>query len=147
MSIMSELTVHKTALGYRLFRKPVDEFKKLRKSCREHVGLNYHTEYKAQTETVFTLRCDMDATVLAADLGFKYIAKDNKIITTSFKEYTFADRKDIEVRIIADRRSIEMFLNDEIVLTFSAQPVSLQILNDYYKIWGTVYELESIWEK
>ena len=65
----------------------------------------------------------------------------------SFKEYVFAEKKDITLRIIADRRTTEMCLNDEIILTFSSvQPNFFWVETDYY-IEGTLYELDSIWEK
>ena len=96
---------------------------------------------------MLTLKPDHDVTIFAHDQGFKYIAKENKIISTSFKEYEFEEKKDLTVHIIADRRSTEMCINDEIMLTFSSsQPSFFQVLTDYY-IEGVVYKLESIWDK
>lgn len=146
LSILSELSIHKTSLGYRLFRKPVDEFARLRKNPRP-VKYWGGADIDPQTEIVLTLDKDHDAAFIASSQGFKYIASENKIITSSFKEYKFAEKKDINLRIIVDRRSIEMCLNDEIILTFSSvQPNFFMVDTDYY-IKGTIYDLDSIWEK
>lgn len=146
LSIMSELSIHKTSLGYRLFRKPIDNFETLRKNPRP-VKYWGSADAEPQTEIVLALKPDHDATFIMSSQGFKYIANENKIITSSFKEYTFGDKGEKHLRIIVDRRSVEMCLNDEIILTFSSdQPNFFQVLTDYY-IEGTIYDLESIWDK
>ena len=100
-----------------------------------------------QSEMVLTLKPDRDVAIFAAGQGFKYIAKENKVISTSFKEYTFAKEGEKTVRIIADRRSMEISINDEIIMTFSvALPNFFWVETDYY-VEGTLYDLESIWSE
>ena len=146
LSILSSFTLHKTELGYRLFRKFVNNFDSLRKNPRP-VRYWGSADIDPQTEMVLTLKPDRDVAIFAAGQGFKYIAKENKVISTSFKEYTFAKEGEKTVRIIADRRSTEISINDEIIMTFSvALPNFFWVETDYY-VEGTLYDLESIWSE
>lgn len=144
MALYTELSIHKTKDGYRLYRAPIKALETLRReSCK--VQLNGITQLPVPSETVFTLKGTQDARIVCGKTWFAYEAAARIIKTLSGKEYQFETGSDLFVRLIADTRSVEVYIQDEIVLSFDVAPWELHV-ECGYELGGVRYRLESIWK-
>ena len=145
LALFTELTLIKTDNGYRMFRAPIAAVKELR-DTRSSVLLSKNTPLTTPSETLFTLKKGHNASIRIGNSGFDYCAQDHKIITTASREYAFYSPDDLEVRMITDTRSVEIYLQNEIVVTFHVHPEALSVECDY-EIVAEQYTLKSIWTK
>lgn len=145
MSLMSELSIHKTKHGYRIFRKPIDKISTLRKTCEE-VLLNGKIEVLCPGEIEFKVNSDIK--FIANDILFCYNAKERKITSVSGKEYELCSENDFNVRIIFDTNSVEICVADEIVMSFfkDVKKTQFEFVSDS-EITGKIYKYESIWKR
>ena len=80
--------------------------------------------------------------------GFCYYPNERKIVATSKKEYRLCKDGTPTVRLFADKRSLEFFVNGEICLTYFATPETQPLkISGVESIKATEYTLESIWNK
>ena len=143
MNLMSELSIHKTDIGYRVFRKTIAEIGKLRKSSsllkHNKVGdVTYPAEIEFDTKNDFKIVADKELLC--------YNAVKRTVLGANDKEYILSGHNDISVRIITDTNSIEIFVSDEIVLSYycDMRNSNIKILSDS-EITCKVYELNTIW--
>ena len=146
MSLMCELTLHKTHAGYRLFRKPHENIKKLRNQTENTQILNaMHLDSPAEYE--FTMPIDKDFELYVGGCGFRYDCKTRKISSTGEREYVLTS-DEIKIRMFVDTRSVEMFISDEISLTFFvAEENRTTEFKGISYIESVKHTLSSIWEK
>jgi len=146
MSLMTELSLHKTDNGYRLFRKPIEEIKTLRKSSLT-IELNDQQSLPVPCEIVFEMDKNKDFSISVCDKGFSYKAATKEVITTSNKQGEVFGEGNLKIRIFADMKTLEIFINDEIGMSFS-QNFNRQnfVIQGVNGIISTLYDLDSIWE-
>ena len=148
MSLPCELSLVKTKLGYRVYKKPIDALLSLRKDSFDYIFTKTQL-LKTPCEYTFTLG-EQDVEFTINGEVFRYDAKNRKIIsdTRYYKEYEFITDKDIEVRLFADVKSVELFMADEISLTYYIDTrVSEVGVKSNEPIKAKVYNLKSIWKK
>ena len=146
MSLATELSLVKTKLGYRVFRKPIDALLSLRKDSFEY-EFKKSGFIKTPCEYEFTLgEFDVEFTINGEKL--KFDAKNRKFIsdTRYYKEYEIITDGEIKVRMFADVKSIEIFVADEICLSYYIDTRVTQVSVESDKpIKATAYNLKSIW--
>lgn len=133
----------KTQNGYRLFRAPIAALKNLRSEKTQGMTCG-EIQLARPSETVFALHSDRDARIDICGVGFSYEAESRCIRTTSGKECTLCSEGDLEVRLIADCRSVEIYIQNEIAMSFFVKEKVLCIDCDY-ALPFTQYTLKSIW--
>ena len=144
MNLMTELSIHKTDDGYRVFRKPIAEIEKLRKTTTaSKLNGEVFATYPAEIE--FT--AEKDFKIVADKELLCYNAEKRTIFGANDKSYTLSGINDLSIRIITDTNSVEIFIADEIVLSYYCDMTknNIKILSDS-NISGKVYELCSIWK-
>ena len=145
MALFTELTVVRTPNGYRLFRRPIAALASLRgEETQGRTGCEI--PLPVPSETVFALRSDRDLSVDVGDAGFTYTSESRRIRTTSGKIYTVCTPGDLEVCLVKDRRSVELYLSGEVAMSFFIKgdlPLKVVGNGDFsYK----QYRLHSIWD-
>ena len=146
MSLMCNLSLHKTNKGYRLFRTPIDNVETLRDNGEE-IQIESEIHLPVPGELVFDLESGKNASVYIGGAGFQYDAQSGVITTTSEKKYEFSPEKEFTVRIISDTRSAEMFVGGEISMSFFAKPQQdALVIQVDSSVRAMVYRLKSIWE-
>ena len=145
MALFTELSIHKTKKGYRLFRAPIAALETLRDIGKD-IMLNEATKANAPYEAVFTLRKDCDARIQVGAAWFTYDSKNHRIDSSSGKSYELCSDDDLSVRIIVDTRSAEIFLQSEITMSFSVKQAEIKA-DCGYLVDGKLYTLKSIWKK
>ena len=144
MSLMTELSLHKTADGYRLFRKPVSKLKSLRKNSKKIV-LNGNAELPVPSELVFEMDKNKDFSITVCGKGFSYNGEMNEFTTTSKKQGKIHGDGKMKIRIFADTRTIEIFVNDEVGMSFSQKFNKEKFaVNGVDGTAATLFELDSI---
>ena len=146
MGLLTELSLHKTPEGYQLFRKPVKALEELRMEQYE-AELSGEVKIPVPGEVVFELDGSKDAEVRMGKAGFSYDAKTHQITTSSEKKYTLGHAEKLSLRILIDKRSAEMYVNDEIAMSFfvKAEEEALTVTAEG-SVKATVYALKSIWK-
>ncbi|MBQ8684399.1 MAG: glycoside hydrolase family 32 protein [Clostridia bacterium] len=144
MALYSTFRIVKTSLGYRLFRSPIEALTSLRQQA-ETLSLDRPVSLPTPSETLFTLAEDKDARVTIGNAGFTYCAADRAITTSSDKVCRLCTPGDIAVRILADTRSVEIYIQDEAVMSFFVLPEELTAHSEY-PLTAVQYRLKSIWE-
>ena len=147
MALFTEFSLYKINGTYRLRRKLFSKIEKLR-TTQSDIKLNEIDVLPTPTETVFTLKCDKDACISFGEQKVIFNSAQNKIYTESpkgDKEYGFFEKSDMQVRIIADTRSVEIFIKDEMVISFFTVDKKFN-LECEYEIDAKQYSLKSIWE-
>ena len=145
MALFTELSIHKTKKGYRLFRSPIETIKTLRDSCIDII-LNDGTKNTPPYEVEFTLLNDRDARVQIGNAWFEYDSDNHKINTSSKKCYEICSDNDLFVRIIVDTRSAEVYLQDEITMSFFVKQAETKVECEN-SVKGKLYTLKSIWDE
>lgn len=145
MALFTELSIHKTKKGYRLFRAPIAALETLRDIGKD-IMLNEATKANAPYEAVFALRKDCDARIQVGAAWFTYDSKNHRIDSSSGKSYELCSDDDLSVRIIVDTRSAEIFLQSEITMSFSVKQAEIKA-DCGYLVDGKLYTLKSIWKK
>lgn len=148
MSLPCELSLVKTKLGYRVFKKPIDNLLSLRKDGKEYEFKNSQF-LKTPCEYVFTLN-NQDVTFTVNGEKFSFRAKERKIISDcrNYKEYDIISEGELTVRMFADVKSVEFFIADEVSLTYYIDTRVTEVMVDALEpIKATVYDLKSIWEE
>ena len=143
MALFTEFTIAKTKNGYKLLRSPIENLKTLRDTSKE-VNLK-QVLANAPCEIVFTLKKGIDAKVRIDGVGFDYVGSEHKIVSTTDRVGEILNDSDVEVRVIVDNRTTEMFVANEMVLSFNGQKKNFEVVADY-DLSGTYYTLKSIWE-
>lgn len=143
MAIFTEFTIVKTESGYKLLRAPIEALKTLRGDKRE-VDLQ-NVKAAAPCEIAFTLKKGIDAKVRVDSVGFDYIGDEHKIISTTSRQGEIIYDGEIEVRIIVDKRTTEIYVANEMVLSFNGKKENVTVQTDY-ELKGEYYPLKSIWE-
>ncbi|MBQ8994870.1 MAG: glycoside hydrolase family 32 protein [Oscillospiraceae bacterium] len=164
MSLMCTLKLHKTKDGYRLFRAPVPELKELREGNSKEVLFDGATVLKAPAEYVVTLPEDKDWSLLFGDRGMRFSSSEKEVILEvgddlptwmmfgdtnrkMDKKYHLTGEGDVALRIFIDRRSAEVFINDEISMSFSFYPDEETFrIEGLGSIKAEKYDLRSIWD-
>lgn len=144
MALFTEFTIVKTEKGYKLLRAPIEAIKTLRKEKREVVLKDLKA--KAPCEIVFTLEKGKNAKVRIDGVGFDYFGEEHKIASTTDRVGEIISKGDVEVRLVVDNRTTEMFVADEMVLSFNGKKETVNVEADY-EIKGDYFSLNSIWEK
>lgn len=147
MALFTEFSIYKTNGTYRLKRKLFSPIEKLRKT-ENHIKLNGTNTLPTPTETVFSLKGDKNITLSFGEQKVIFNAAENKIYIKSpkgDKEYQFFEKSDMKVCVIADTRSVEIYIKDEMVISFFTVEKNLTVDCDY-EIIATQYKLKSIWE-
>ena len=145
MALLTELSIYKTEKGYRLFRAPIAALETLRDTEKDIVG-NEVVNINAPYEMAFTLRKDCDACINMGPIWVSYNAENHRIDSSSGKSYVICSEGDLSVRIIVDTRSAEIFLQDEIVMSFFVKQPEIKVDCEYL-VDGKLYLLKSIWKK
>lgn len=145
MALFTELSIVKSQKGYRLFRNPIEELKTLRDTCEE-INLDNIVQPSIPYEIVFTLKKDRDAHIEIGNKWFSFNSKTHTIDSCSEKSYELSSDDDLSVRIIVDKRSAEIYLNNEITMSFSVKDAAIKADCDY-SVGAKLYSLKSIWEK
>ncbi len=146
MSIICKLSLHKTKNGYRIFRTPNDNMKKLRKCCFD-VELGKNNLLDTPAEYIFTLDMSNEVSFEINEQGFTFNPKTGELISSSGKRYVLCSDSVPEIRLFTDTRSVEFFVGGEISMSYFAIPKTHEL-----KITGTKllkakkYELKSIWK-
>jgi len=78
-------------------------------------------------------------------VGFDYIGDEHKIISTTSRQGEIISDGEIEVRIIVDNRTTEIYVANEMVLSFNGKKENVTVQADY-ELKGEYYPLKSIWE-
>lgn len=145
-SLICKLTLRKTKNGYRIFRTPHENLKKLRISGEE-ITLSGKQFLDTPGEYEFTLGREKSVSLMMNGAGFTYNPETHSITSSNGKEYYLCKDKNPEIRMFTDTRSIEFFVNDEIVLSFFVTPETMEfeILGEE-SIFAKKYNLRSIWE-
>ena len=164
MSLMCTLKLHRTEKGYRLFRAPIPELTQLRCGIGEEVALRKGDSLDTPAEYLFTLPGDRDWSILFGDRGVHYSADERKAVLEvgeqiptwmmfgdtnkkADKKYCFSGDGDLRVRLYVDRRSAELFFNDEISMSFSFYPDEETLdLKGTETLEAKKYALRSIWD-
>ena len=145
MALFTEFTVIKTKDGCRMFRAPIAQIDSLRnKKC--DLGTCKKVNLSVPSENVFVLNRNQDARISIGSAGFFYDAQKNRITTSSGKECEIYSEGDLAVRVFADRNSVEIYIQNEIVMSFSLNPEWMEIETDKDTA-VTRYELKSIWDE
>lgn len=145
MALFTEFTVLKTRDGYRMFRAPISQIDSLRKNILE-LGNSKKINLSVPSETVFVLKRNEDAEIRIGSAGFRYEAEYNRIASSSGKACEIYSEGDLEVRVFADRNSVEIYIQNEIVMSFSVNPEYMEIESEG-EVAVTQYELKSIWDE
>ncbi len=145
MSLITELTLRKTADGYRVFRKPLEKLAELRNDSRELV-LNGKNEIDAPGEIIF--ETDSDFTLSFGAAWVKYTADGALLETSANKKHKLQTGDNLCVRVIIDARSAEVFINDEFGAGFSAENTPKAVIKFESKnsVKATAFTLQSIWK-
>lgn len=147
MNLMSELSIHKVNDGYRVFRKPIKEIDSLRESCTD-AKLSGIIDIPCPGEAEFTVVSKNNIKILADKILFCYNAENRTINNCRDKEYSLSTEGDFNLRIIADTNSVEIFVADEIVMTYFCDVKNTKFSIECDKpLDGRVYRLNSIWER
>lgn len=144
MALYSEFRIVKTPRGYRLFRSPLPALDTLRQSART-VSLSEPVPLPIPGETQFLLREDTDAHVTLGDAGFTYCAAEHAITTSAGKVCHLCTPGDVSVRILSDTRSVEIYVLDEMVMSFCLIPTELAV-RCACPLTAIQYTLKSIWD-
>lgn len=163
MSLMCTLKLHKTEKGYRLYREPIPELKGLRNGDPEAFVLKNDISLEAPAEYIFELPDGKDWSLLFGDRGLRYLSEEKTVVLEvgsdlptwmmfgdinkkEDKRYEFIKEGPIKARLFIDRRSAEIFLNEEISMSFSFYPdkekLSIESLDE---ILAGKYSLNTIW--
>lgn len=143
MSLITELTLRKTAGGYRVFRKPLEALSTLR-NTKETVVLN--GEFKAPSPLEITFSTAENLEIHIGNEFLSYDRESGTVKTSSGAEYRIETSGTLNFRIFADTRSVEIFINDEIGATFFNDSKSTPIIFTCASpLDATVYTLKSIW--
>lgn len=149
VTLATKLSLHKTSQGYRVYRTPIENLESLRDAGRE---ITITGEYKMPlpSEMLFTLDDRESVSVLVDGCGFHYNGVNGVLTSTTGKEYTFCrDKgKELPVRIFYDTGAVEMFVGEEIALSYRLEPGKdiLQIEGSE-AVNAVVYYLKSIWKQ
>ncbi len=142
MAIFTELSIVKEGSDYHLFRKPIAALDTLRKE-KSLVTLDAKIKINYPMELVFEL--SENATFHLGCHWFKYDKNSHSIAVSTEKYYHFVQNTSLKVRMVFDTRSAEIYLNDEIVISFFVKPDFL-VTESNFKILARKYLLESIWK-
>lgn len=144
MSLICELSLHKTNDGYRVFRKPIDALLDLRQD-KHTISLQGNLPLSFPCEIVFPLEKSMS--VLIDGTGFSYDADTRTISSTSGKQYILHQEGVPEARLFADRRSMECFVGEEISLSYTNDmPARGITVTCNEPPTAEMWTLRSIWE-
>lgn len=144
MALFTEFTVIKTKNGYRMFRAPIAQIDSLRDKEYD-LGNCKKVNLPVPSETDFVLDRNQDARISIGSAGFFYDAQTNRITTSSGKECEVYSEGNLAVRVFADKNSVEVYVQNEIVMSFSVNPEWMEIKTDG-QVSITQYELKSIWD-
>ena len=149
MSLLCRFTLRKTPKGYRLFRAPVDAVSTLREGPGETFSVT-DTETRVlaspgDTELTFNTAVPFTLTVNQVTLTW-----DTRVLTLSkgdrSHEYEPAYGKDtMDVRIVCDTNSAEIFVNGEISATNCV--TGQKTLTVCGECRGRTWRMRSIWDK
>ena len=137
MSLMCTLTLHKTERGYRLFRAPIREIYSLRaddtgrpEELRSGMKLRAPCEYK------FSFDDSVPFEMLFGSQGFRYDPSSGRVECVmsddlpswmtfgesnrpKLRSYELNDDRNHIADVFVDRRSVEIFIDSEISMSFS----------------------------
>jgi fructan beta-fructosidase len=141
MALFTELTIFKENDQYHLFRKPLDSIKKLRMNeCS--LSINGETQISLPMELEFDIT--KDTKIYLGNHWFKYDENSHSMEVSTDKKYSFVNKDKVHVRMIFDTRSAEIYMNDEVVISFFVKPDKL-LVESVESVFANKYLLESIW--
>lgn len=140
MSLITELSLHKTSGGYRVFRRPTAALKALR-ACEKNVALN--GQHTVSSPLEWTFAATKDFTLRFGKDFVEYSSQSGRLTTSAGLSYTLS-KSGTAVRVFFDTRSVEVFINDEFAASFSYSGKEA-VLQSEEKIIGTQFSLKSIW--
>lgn len=169
MSLTCGLELHKTGKGYRLFRKPSEEIKKLRYSGvseKMHIKKEKVLNLETPCEIIINFKDKKDFSFNLGNCRFSYNDRENKIKVCGFsfsynkekeklevvenssknKEYILSETDGIKLDVFVDKTVTEVFINEEISVTAVGlnEREKLKIISDEANIDCTLYKLKSI---
>lgn len=170
MSLLCTLELHRTKGGYRLFRKPCEQLRKLR--IQEQKGCftieNKHEMIVSDPcELAVIFQQTKDFQLELGECRLAYTANDNKVIVTGYsmqynkekdklelvedckknKEYFFSEIKAPVLDIFVDKTVTEIFMNEEISITVPTISQEKRVIFTGQDLAAQYvqYELHSIW--
>lgn len=164
MSLVCSLKLHKTPLGYRLFRTPIPALKTLRQGIGQSVSVRSGDLLNAPAEYLLNADPGKPLTVLFGDQGLSYdpqtgsvaciVGEDkptwmmfSNVNSKEIKRTKLTKTDELSLHLYTDRRSVEVFLNGEISMSFSSLTDTDRVsVIGQKELGGTVYRLNSIWK-